>query len=399
MEGFYKFLIGPINTKKPYEAIGFQVKILKFFGMWEPENLGENSKILYKIWSFFCRGFFLHIYTITQLLYFKDVDDIAKAADGIFIVMTQIAMLFKLERLYMNRHRVKACAKMLENEIFEPKDIDEENVMKPVMFNCLRFCLLLLTPSVLTCHLWTIVPFFEEKIRFPIATWYPFSTQNTFVFIIIYFYQYVGIHVSAVVNTAQDTIISAFIAQTNGQIQRLGIRMSKIGNDFEFGDDSVEAKEICQEQVRDCIKLHKAILDFNKNLQDIFRASVFAQLMAAVIIICMILFLATTQEQTLVSLSSFVSYFNAMTIQILLFCWIGNELIYSSKDLTYQAFKSNFMSFKKTNSKDILFLMQRTSTDVKFMAGIIFRVELSLQTFLDIMKASYSYFSVIRTVG
>jgi hypothetical protein len=49
-----------------------------------------------------------------------------KAADGIFIVMTQIAMLFKLEKLYLNRHRVKACAKVLEDEIFQPKNLDEE---------------------------------------------------------------------------------------------------------------------------------------------------------------------------------------------------------------------------------------------------------------------------------
>lgn len=52
--------------------------------------------------------------------------DIQEAADGIFLLMTQIAMLFKLERLYMNRHRVKACAKMLESGIFEPKELDEE---------------------------------------------------------------------------------------------------------------------------------------------------------------------------------------------------------------------------------------------------------------------------------
>jgi hypothetical protein len=106
--------------------------------------------------------------------------------------------------------------------------------MKPAMMNCLWFCIVLMTPSITTCHLWTIVPFFEEKLRFPIAAWYPFPTDNNIVFFLVYLYQYVGIIVSAVINTAQDTIISAFIAQTNGQVQRLGIKMSKVGYFMDF---------------------------------------------------------------------------------------------------------------------------------------------------------------------
>lgn len=104
------------------------------------------------------------------------------------------------------------------------------SVIKSGMLSCIRYCIVLLTPSVTTCHLWTILPFVEVNWRFPIATWYPFSTENSIVFAIVYFYQYVGIIISAVINTAQDTIISAFIAQTNGQVKRLGIKLSKVLN-------------------------------------------------------------------------------------------------------------------------------------------------------------------------
>lgn len=96
------------------------------------------------------------------------------------------------------------------------------------MKQCLIFCLALLTPAIMTCHLWTILPFIEETWRFPVAAFYPFSTENSVVFAIVYLYQYVGIIFSAAINTAQDTIISAFIAQCDGQLKILGYRMSKV---------------------------------------------------------------------------------------------------------------------------------------------------------------------------
>jgi hypothetical protein len=40
--------------------------------------------------------------------------------------MTNIAMLFKLERFYQKRDRIRACAKILENSLFIPKDQEEE---------------------------------------------------------------------------------------------------------------------------------------------------------------------------------------------------------------------------------------------------------------------------------
>jgi hypothetical protein len=100
------------------------------------------------------------------------------------------------------------------------------------MKECLIFCLSLLIPAFITCHLLAITPFFEDKWRLPFTAWYPFSTENSIVFATVYFYQHIGVLISAAVNTAQDTIASAFIAQCNGQIKILGHRMKKVFFNF-----------------------------------------------------------------------------------------------------------------------------------------------------------------------
>lgn len=80
----------------------------------------------------------------------------------------------------------------------------------------------------MTISNWAINPFLEEKMRLPLIAWYPFSTENPFVFALTYFYQIFGILMSATFNVSTDTFASAMITQANGQVQRLGIQLKKV---------------------------------------------------------------------------------------------------------------------------------------------------------------------------
>jgi hypothetical protein len=52
--------------------------------------------------------------------------------------------------------------------------------------------------------------------------------NNPWIFGGLYFYQVFGISMSACFNVGTDTFASAIIAQTNGQVRRLGIKLSKV---------------------------------------------------------------------------------------------------------------------------------------------------------------------------
>ena len=69
-------LIGPINPKKPADAFALQVWLLKRLGLWPPETESNLVKVLYTIWSYFYRWFFLYTYTATQVLFFLNVEDL-----------------------------------------------------------------------------------------------------------------------------------------------------------------------------------------------------------------------------------------------------------------------------------------------------------------------------------
>lgn len=43
-----------------------------------------------------------------------------------FLLLTQITLLYKVEKFYANRHRIRACEKMLRSSLFRPQNPDED---------------------------------------------------------------------------------------------------------------------------------------------------------------------------------------------------------------------------------------------------------------------------------
>jgi hypothetical protein len=99
--------------------------------------------------------------------------------------------------------------------------------------------------------------------------------------------------------------------------------------------------------------------------------------MATCMIICMTLFLMVSKLDDPAALMSYLLYFVTMVTQLVMFCWTGNELIFSvswqtvnfsinnsiiffkSRQLTEQAYFSNFQRFDKPTAKAMMMLMER----------------------------------------
>ncbi|CRK99078.1 CLUMA_CG012012, isoform A [Clunio marinus] len=146
--------------------------------------------------------------------------------------------------------------------------------------------------------------------------------------------------------------------------------------------------------------IHEEISASNwcKELEDIFKGSVFGQFIASCVISCMTLLLIASSTSSPLKVINQSTYLVTMMTQLSLFCWSGNELTHSSHQLTQKAFCSNFIHFDKKTSQILLIFMQRTIRDVAIKAGGLFAVQLSLPTFVAIMRSSYSYFAVLNSV-
>ncbi|KAL6429173.1 hypothetical protein ACFW04_008131 [Cataglyphis niger] len=90
-----------------------------------------------------------------------------------------------------------------------------------------------------------------------------------------------------------------------------------------------------------------------------------------------------------------VTYMCCMTYQIFIFCWHGNELHLHSIRIVTAAYSSNWFSNTKGFKRSLQIIMMRAHRPFTLTAGNI--MLLSLDTFVEILRMSYSIFTVLQS--
>ncbi|XP_026465415.1 odorant receptor 67c-like [Ctenocephalides felis] len=89
-----------------------------------------------------------------------------------------------------------------------------------------------------------------------------------------------------------------------------------------------------------------------------------------------------------------LSYLGCMLWQLFLYCWNGNELLIQSWKTAEAAYACNWYNCSATFCDALRLMMLRCSRPIKMTAGSF--IDLSLQTYVTIVKASYSFFTVMN---
>ncbi|KAK9746518.1 7tm Odorant receptor [Popillia japonica] len=82
-----------------------------------------------------------------------------------------------------------------------------------------------------------------------------------------------------------------------------------------------------------------------------------------------------------------------MIIQIAIFCWFGETLIAKSSMIADACYKSKWYQYSPNARKTIILVMQVAQRNTAFKAGGFF--QMSLLTFVMILRSAYSYFTVL----
>lgn len=85
--------------------------------------------------------------------------------------MTQLALLYKVEKFYANRYRLQACVKKLGTSFFRPTNEEEDAVVAAAMGESFTFQATFLIMAHLTIASWAILPLLEKVIPLPIKAW------------------------------------------------------------------------------------------------------------------------------------------------------------------------------------------------------------------------------------
>ncbi|XP_063912003.1 odorant receptor Or1-like [Zophobas morio] len=379
------------------DVVKLNVKSLEFFGYFCPDFTTTFMKVIYYTYALLFVGSMFVLFMVSEIINMVVVfGDIEKMTEASFLLLTHLVQALKLYVFVVHNSRVRRLINSLNREEFKPKNQQQYNLLMEDVQMSRILTKIFLIMCVATCVLWGVFPLLdkdggEETTELPLSGWFPFDTQKSPIFECVYVYLTMGAMINGLANVSMDTFLSGIIMVISGQLKLLNNSFQNLKQ--KCTDTSLNHIE---EGLIKNIVHHKNIIQFSENMTELFTTCIMGQFVVSVIIICITMFQMSLVSVISLQFLSMALYQGCMVLEIFLWCYYGNEVIIQSEKLTQSAYSCEWVGCSRNFGTNLLFFMARSQISLKLYAGGYFA--LSLETFMAIVKSSWSYFAVLNRV-
>ncbi|KAJ3663421.1 hypothetical protein Zmor_007684 [Zophobas morio] len=370
-------------------TIKTNITMLKIVGLWPvgDETYTFSLYTLYTIISIFTFIYCHNFFQVCNIFFI--LDDLEALTATVFVLLTELLCILKAYYIIQNMKILKQLMVTLNSEMFQPKNLRQRDIVEPSLNSWKMVYTVFGSMAFGTLFFWATFPFLDKLVqqhKLPFLAWYPWDTKISPFYEITYVYQMASISFICLVNLNVDTLIAALNMYTGAQCDILCDDLRHI---HEFAD--VNARLIS------CVQHHKAILKFAANSNQFFSWIVLVQFFVSAVSIGMTMFQLTVVAAFSSQFYSSIFYANAVIVEIFMYCWFGNEVEIKSSNIPYAVFESDWTEASLEVQKNVVFFILRCQKPIKISALNLFY--LTLDTFVRIMRTSWSYFAVLHQVS
>ncbi|EZA58248.1 ObirOr5-C1 [Ooceraea biroi] len=384
------------------------LSIIRFLGMWLPLSSNYWALFLvYTVCSFiFILGILLAVEIANVFVYWPDLSRIIA---GVPILMTNCVHASKT---IIVLHRQKRIQALLDTANSLSRDELHQDLLREYTWKGLFHHAVYQSFGAVAVFCWGFTPISDliagRSRQLPMEGWYPYNTTTSPAFEITAAHQGIAISIACFHNVAMDTLITGLITVACCQLAILERNILSIDNekivcvvqndiqDDQGNSDVPEGTLSPNQQLKRCAMHNNLIYNFTREIQDIFGTIIFFQFLSNCLIICLIAFNVSQMKVYIPEvLIGMLTYMCCMTYQIFIFCWHGNELHLHSLRLALAAYSSNWFAGTEGFKRSLQIVMVRSQRPLTMSAGNI--MLLSLDTFVQILRMSYSIFTVLQS--
>ncbi|XP_044270426.1 odorant receptor 49b-like [Tribolium madens] len=373
--------------------IKMNILVLRFLGLWPKGDGTYHGFYIFHV-TFMMTTFLMgHLFFQAANIYFIRTN--LEAVTGtIYVLLVESLVVFKVYHLIKNMGMFKQLLRILDTEMFQPKN----NTQILAINETVRVWKTIYKSFLYTCFgtnmFWAIYPLLDKsegERRLPFLAWYPYNTKITPLYEITYVYQIVSVSFITTVHVNVDVLVAALNVFNGTQFDILCDNLINLHNLDKNGTLGV------RENLITCIKHHKEILKFAERCNNFLNWILLVQFFIFAVSIGITMFQLTLVIPFSTEFYSLLTYGMAIILQIYMYCWFGNEVQVKSNKIPYAAFQCNWVDFSPEVKKNLIFFIMRAQKPVKLSALNLFY--LTLDTFMMILKTSWSYFALLHQVS
>ncbi|XP_044270428.1 odorant receptor Or1-like [Tribolium madens] len=373
-------------------TIKINLFLLRLIGLWPK---GEEG---YKMGLYMLYASFLLITFVFPLVFLQSINiyfirtNVAAVAGTFYILLVEMLLISKVYYLITNMSVLKQLLSILDTEMFQPKN----SVQILEIESNIHVWKLIYKTFAYSCFsvniFWAVYPLFDETDRrLPFIAWYPYDTKITPFYEITYLHQILSLSFITTIHVNVDALAAALNVFNGSQFDILEDNLKNLHKLEKNG--MVDVKQ----NLTYCVSHHKHILSFADKCNKYLNWILFLQFFICGIAIGMTMFQLTLVVSFSTEFNAYLTYGIAITMQVFMYSWFGNEVKMKSSKVSYALFECEWIDFSQNVKKDLLFFIMRLQKPVELSAFNLFY--LTLETFMKIMKTAWSYFALLHQVN
>ncbi|XP_073836819.1 odorant receptor 59a-like [Musca autumnalis] len=209
------------------------------------------------------------------------------------------------------------------------------------------------------------------------------STRN---YIFAHLYQFIGISYLILQNVVNDTFGASHLCLLRSQVQMLNMRVTKIGH------DAKKTKAENNQELLECIKVHKDLLEYRRQLEEIISIYMFFQILVAAVNMCVVLVFIILFVKDIFTLAYYVSYLTSMILEVLPSCYYGTLLEDEFQDLAYALFSCNWPDQSLEFKQNLRIVAEQAKRRI-YVTAWLFRI--NNNAFIIACKNAYTLFALV----
>ncbi|XP_063919464.1 odorant receptor 94b-like [Zophobas morio] len=371
---------------------------LRFIGLY----YDDKQTKLAKIWSYVLYLWCASVSTLAFVGFVKEkTNDIRQTNQMLVFLASSIAVCLKVFLVLMSGPEMRKCIEYFGDDYFAPKNKEDELVLENCRRICKRTFRVYATVLLFAAISWNTLPLFDKKARFPVDIWLPYEPKKgTAVYFMTYVYVAVVIVYLGLVTTLLEPLLGGLAYHAVSQLKILEHDLLNVGKRKLYLQRNTYLKSCSQnlcEAVKQCIVHYDSILTFVKKYEDCFSWCTFCQITGTTLSLgfcCIGLTLVSPTSMNAVLF--FVSYL-AVAAQIFFYCHYGTILYEEHEKIMKAIYMSPWHEYDVKTRKMLIIVMERSKSPVILTAGKI--IQLTYQTFISVLKTSYSFIAIMNNLN
>ncbi|XP_019698823.2 odorant receptor 46a isoform X3 [Harpegnathos saltator] len=384
------------------ELLSLNFFIYTMGGIWRPvEWTSGSAKLLYNVFSF-CTIVPMYFLMVTQ---FMDlvlvVDNVDDFITNSLMFMTIVAVCCKATTAMVRRDLIIDLVQTLSREPCKPQDADEAAIQTKFdefIRSCSIKYSLLATSSVTGVTVRSVLNAMQGIL--PYRVWLPYDSTLSLAFWITSIQQIISVIFATIINVGTETLVFGLILQTCAQLEIFERRLHKLVIGRTTGKAAGEQPgwssadpPLHEEMISGYIRHHLRIYEYARAVNSVFNQTLFVQFFGSILTLCTSVYYLSSHIMESAA-ATLVIYTICMFVQIYVYCWSGNEVILKSTNVGDAIYHTDWPLLTISEKKDLLMIMRRSTIPIKFTSS--FLITLSLQSYSNILKTSYSAFNVLQ---